>query len=636
MSGANECESVYLNDYVENKRVKFTIAAPMSGSGKTSVAIGLLGVFLKRGFRVQPFKVGPDFIDSAYHRRACGVPSINLDSFLLGKIGVQEVFTEYFCNAVNCNGAGRVLEGAIGSSATDDAVARPAASPEVDSVVNASADSIVIAGVDSVVNAGAGSAVNAGADSAVNAGADSAVNAGADSVAGKTDEVAVVEGVMGLYDGIGSSFDHSTFEISKMLGLPIVLVLNAAGMAASVAAIVKGYKCLGPADIRAVILNNVSSLRAFNTLKLAIEENLDIPCIGYLPRDKSAEILNKRLGLISSYENEQIAVKVEKLIELVSEHIDIDMLLRAVKAKEGEVRGQARGESALERKAEEGGVCREVIRAESAKSEIHCSLKYTAASGAIDATDVASSGGVGGIESVPRCKIAIAMDKAFNFYYEDNLNLLRRAGAEIVFFSPISDKELPNCDGIYIGGGFPENFAKELSNNNGIRSGILDAAHDGMPIYAESGGYVYLMENLALEDEVYKMCGVFKGSAVMGNKLNSRFGYIVMTLLKDTVIGLAGKAMNAHEFHYAHMIGAREDAYTGTKASTGESWICGNVLNKAFGSFGHIFFRGNEGAADRFVEECAIYSKAKIRESRAVRTSCMLFNSKNLQKKTRY
>ena len=512
--------------------IRFMIAAPLSGSGKTSLTLGLLGALTNKGANVHPFKVGPDYIDAGYHSRVCGKPSINLDSFLLGRDAVKDIFQEYF---------ERFEKEKLNEKLKYYRYRK-------------------------------------------------------DRYKGV--EIAVIEGVMGLYDGIGSTFEHSSYDISTIIEAPVVLVINAKGMAATAAAIVEGCKRLGPADIRAVIFNNVSSSRVYKLLKKAVESRTEIPCVGYMPYNEFAGIPVRHLGLIPHDEIGQIDMKLKMLENLVCEYVNTDMLLDVVKG-----RGRPAGASA----DATASVPADATAISPADSITNASLGASAYATANAPDDLSF-----GATNKPRCRIAVARDNAFNFYYEDNLVQLRKAGAELIFFSPISDETLPDCDGAYIGGGFPEEFAKKLTENISMRKSVQKASKNGLPIYAEGGGYMYLMNKLVIAEVAYDMCGVFKGSAVVSKKLNPRFGYIREWLLQDTIIGKAGTVLNVHEFHRSYLEDADEDAYTGTKISTGETWIGGNAENRTFGTFAHAYFRGNIHIIASFISECANHAEDRL------------------------
>ena len=328
---------------------RVVIAATKSGSGKTTIVTGLLAALKQKGVKVQPYKVGPDYIDPGYHRLASGQPSHNLDSWLMSMDTMVEVF------------------------------------------------------------------------------ANSASKA----------ELAVIEGVMGLYDG-GRKGISSTAEIAKSLAAPVVLVLDCKSMGASAAALALGFK-LYDKDVKlaGVILNRLGSDNHEKIIRDALEE-LDIPVLGAVRRNDSLVMPERHLGLLPVEENQEQEI-INRMGEAMASQIDVDEIIRIGK---------------------NAGVM------EVKDKELNDNGKT-------------------------KVRIGIARDEAFSFYYPESIRVLEAKGAEIVEFSPLSDDELPQVDGLIFGGGFPEMFADKLSANRALIEAIKSAAHDGMPIYAECGGFMF-------------------------------------------------------------------------------------------------------------------------------------------------
>ncbi|MDD5878047.1 MAG: cobyrinate a,c-diamide synthase, partial [Clostridiales bacterium] len=266
--------------------------------------------------------------------------------------------------------------------------------------------------------------------------------------ASKDADISVIEGVMGLYDGYGIDLNDCTSSYtSKMLKTPVILVINAKAMAASAAAMVLGYKMLDEnVNIAGVITNNVKSESHYNTLKEAIEKYTGVEVLGYFPPNKEFSLESRHLGLIPSVEMDCLKAKFDNLAEEIEKYINIDRIIEIAESEEFE-----------------------------------CSF---------DLNEFIQK------NKVRDKKIAVAYDKAFNFYYRENLELFEKLGMKIEYFSPMEDKKLPPCDYIYIGGGFPEVFAKELHENKEIREEIFKAYEKNIPIYAECGGLMYLGEKL--------------------------------------------------------------------------------------------------------------------------------------------
>jgi cobyrinic acid a,c-diamide synthase len=435
------------------------VAGTHSGVGKTSVTLGLIGAFRRRGLAVQPFKVGPDFIDPLHHQHASGRPARNLDGWMLD----PEMNLERFARA------------------TADA------------------------------------------------------------------DVAVIEGVMGLFDGSeGKSDRGSTAEMAKLLGLPVLLVVDASAMARSAAALIHGYVSFDP-DLRVagVILNNVGSETHAGMIRDAVAGA--VPILGALPRAQDLVVPERHLGLHLPHEAR--AEYVDQLATLIEEHIALDPLL---------------ANSAIERRT----------------------------APAADAS------------SPPRVRLAVARDEAFCFYYAENLELLEQAGAELVPFSPIDEPLPENIDGIYLGGGYPELHADKLAANTSTREAIREFASGGGPIYAECGGLMYLAQTLELNGETHPLCGVLPFSTTMPAPL--AIGYVEVT----TTGGLFGTGQTArgHLFHHSAIAGepATDRCYE-LKDSRGEETQEGYLIQNVLASYAHLHLASNPALASAFIDQCASF-----------------------------
>jgi cobyrinic acid a,c-diamide synthase len=370
--------------------------------GKTTVALGLMAA-LSKNYKVQPFKVGPDFIDPTHHTRVCGRPSRNLDSYIMGERGVLETFT---CAST---------------------------------------------GVD----------------------------------------FCIIEGVMGIFDGVDDTEIASTAHVAKILNVPVVLVVNAHGVSRSVAAMVKGFAEFDRVNIRGIILNNVGSERQTKLIRDSLRSTgIKIPVIGALPRSREISIPSRHLGLHMAGENE---LDVTLLSGFIEKNIDLDDLKTIASTFEAP------------------------------------NIKPDEPDERFDT------------------RIGIALDGAFCFYYQDSFDAFRRLGAELIFFSPMSDR-LPEVDGIYLGGGYPELFARELEASR-TRDDIKKAANDGMPIYGECGALLYLNESLTT-DKTYRMTGVLGANSRMTDKLQA-LGYTEAQVISDTLLAKKGRIIRGHEFHYS-------------------------------------------------------------------------------------
>lgn len=351
-------------------------------------------------------------------------------------------------------------------------------------------------------------------------------------------EIGIIEGVMGLYDGTGISESSSTYEVSKILGnMPIILVMSPKGQSATICAEINGIRDYKNANIAGVVLNGISE-KYYNLLKCAIETNCNIKVFGYVPKDERITLSSRHLGLIQSMEVLNLEEKLEICGSLIEEYIDVDMIINSMK---------------------------EFIWNEEEKNT--AIQKYRLRN--------------------QNLRIGVPMDKAFSFYYKNNLELLESMG-EIIYFSPMNDKELPkDLDFLYIGGGYPEVFKDELEKNVSIRESIKKALNDGLRCYAECGGLMYLTEKI--EDS--EMVGFFEGISTMTKRLQ-RFGYCSVTAkcFEEEI------NVNAHEFHKSFVDLKEENVYDVEKVQyDGEviKWQCGYFKKNTLAGYAHINFLGN-------------------------------------------
>ncbi|MTI46564.1 MAG: cobyrinate a,c-diamide synthase [Firmicutes bacterium] len=357
-------------------------------------------------------------------------------------------------------------------------------------------------------------------------------------------DIGIIEGVMGLYDGFGTERDQgSSAHVSKILDTPVILVIDGKAMSSSAAAMVLGYKMYDPhVDIKGVIINNVSGKVHYDLLRCAIERDIKVPCLGYLPSNLNVAINSRHLGLIPAEEIENLRTKIDELANMIEEHIDLDKV-------------------------------QEIAASVEEIEEVENPIK-----------------GYDGIGQGLR--VGVAMDKAFSFYYDDSLNLMKELGIELVPFSPIKDNDLPqNVDGIYLGGGFPEVFAKELEENKNFRNNLKKHLENGLPTYGECGGLMYLTNSIEdLEGNNYKMVGFIPTDSKMTKRLQ-RFGYVNISINNE--IDTKG-----HEFHRS-MIEDNENleyVYQVYKIRNGEvkkQWKCGVHRRNTLAGYAHIHFYSN-------------------------------------------
>ncbi|MFQ5681384.1 MAG: cobyrinate a,c-diamide synthase [Candidatus Omnitrophota bacterium] len=386
-------------------------------------------------------------------------------------------------------------------------------------------------------------------------------------------DLSVVEGVMGLYDGRGEGDIGSTAHLARVLDCPVILVVNAASMSRSAAAMVLGYRMFDRRiNIRGVILNNVSGEGHYSLLRKAIERKAGVSVLGFLPREKGLVVPQRHLGLAPVGEKRGVASWEKRLSRSIARHIDIEAVVKMARA--------ARGGRDL---------CREARRAAAGLGR-RFYLRHT-----------------------PRPIIAVARDKAFNFYYQDNLDVLRELGARLVEFSPLRDKRLPTgLGGLYIGGGFPEVFAARLSRNIGLRQEVYRRAEQGMPIYAECGGLIYLSSRLRdFGNRIFPMVGVFAAKINMSCRLR-RLGYVTIEVVRDNILSRKGMTMRGHIFHWSYpeegpaaARGRRKFAYRivrGRRAFR-DGLIKWNVL----AGYAHLYFASHIALPRRFIKNTLDY-----------------------------
>lgn len=370
-------------------------------------------------------------------------------------------------------------------------------------------------------------------------------------------DISVVEGVMGHYDGVGGiTSQGGSYDLSRVTKTPVVLVVDGKGMSLSLVPLIKGFlDYKEDSRIEGVILNRISPM-LYPRIKGVIEKELPVKVYGYLPKREDCAVKSRYLGLVTPNELENLTKQLDMLAEQIEETVDLDGLLK------------------LAAEAEE--------------------LPFTPPQKKAEKR---------------LCKIAVAKDEAFCFYYEDNLDFLREQGCELAFFSPMRDRTLPEgIQGLLLGGGYPELYGRVLSENGEMRRGIKNALEKGMPCVAECGGFLYLHETL--EDEkgkVFDMVGVIKGKAFNSHKLN-RFGYVTLTAEKDNLFCKKGETIAAHEFHYWDSENCG-DGFKAQKPLSQRNWKCIHGESNFFAGFPHIHFYANKCFGENFVERVCAYKK---------------------------
>ena len=377
----------------------------------------------------------------------------------------------------------------------------------------------------------------------------------------------VVEGVMGYFDGLGGSTTRaSSWEVAHILDLPAVLVVDARGASVSLAALIKGFlefeRSMG-SQIKAVIFNRMSPM-LYPRIRELVERETGIRAAGFVPELDFLKVGSRHLGLVLPEEIAGLREQMNRLGKCLEETIDWEFL--------EELGAEKEERDALEEE----------------NTEASCTAAFS-------------------------FRLGIAMDEAFCFYYQDNLRLLERLGGELVYFSPIHDRSLPEqLDGLILGGGYPELYCEALSLNESMREAVKKAAEGGLPVLGECGGYLYLLEELEAEDgRIWPMTGVLKGKGYKKGK-NSRFGYIGVEAEKDSLYLNPGEQIRGHEFHYWDCEVLEEEWVMRAKKPVGNrSWPCIRIKNQVMAGFPHLFYPSCPAFAVRFAKACVRYKRKR-------------------------
>ena len=375
-------------------------------------------------------------------------------------------------------------------------------------------------------------------------------------------DIALIEGVMGIYDGLGSGSFASSNHVSVLTNTPAILIVNAKGAALSVCAMIKGFLEFDKNNIRGIILNNVPEAM-FNYYQQMIKDRFKVNVIGFMPHIPEAQIESRHLGLITADEITDIKDKIRTLASNALKYIDIAKLL--------DIAGQEPLDGSIV--ADHGRFL----------------LKSDAS-----------------IKSSDSVKIYVACDEAFLFWYEDNHDLLKALGADIKFFSPVYDKELPeDADGLVLWGGYPELYSGLIQKNKTMKKSLNFAIDSGLPVYAEGGGFMFLHERLTdLRDVTYEMMGVLPGEVKMTDKLQN-FGYYELKAQKDNLLCKAGDKINAHFFRRS--ISNNEGNCFKAVKQNGKTFPCIISHKNIFAGYQHLHFWGNPSFAENFVKACIKY-----------------------------
>jgi cobyrinic acid a,c-diamide synthase len=455
------------------------LAAPKSGSGKTTITCALLQTLKNKGQRVVSYKCGPDYIDTMYHEKVIEIPSKNLDTFFTDENTTRELFLR-----------------------------------------------------------------------------------------NRTEEdFAVLEGVMGLYDGLGGIREEgSSYNLAKVTNTPIILVIDAKGMGRSIIPLIAGFLQYDTAYlIKGVILNRMSKAY-YDIIKPFIESELQISVLGYFPDQKNLHIESRHLGLVLPNELADIRKQLQRASEEFEKTISLDEIIRIAETAED-----------IEQPHKTNTIETPTIQMPAIK--VHSNVN-----------------------------IAVARDEAFCFYYEDNLLLLQEKGANIKYFSPIHDSKLPDdSNAVLLGGGYPELYAEKLGSNTTMCKAIRTAFNNKMPIVAECGGFMYLhSEIIDKNGESYPMSDVIHASCSYKDKL-VRFGYIEIKENHRNFLS-QGSIIKGHEFHYY------DSTYNGSdciaiKPTTGKEYPCIIEGEKYWLGFPHLYYPSNPDFAENLVRKARLWSE---------------------------
>ena len=347
-------------------------------------------------------------------------------------------------------------------------------------------------------------------------------------------EYCVVEGVMGYFDGISNTWQGSSYDIARRLDIPTVLIYTPGAEMFSIIPKLKGMAEFEQSTIQAVLFNNVTP-RYYELIKTAVEDYTDLAVLGFVPKMDDVVLPSRHLGLVQQSEIDDLDRKITQVADTLEQCVDISAIL-------------------------------EMMRPVGIRN---CATVFDD----ISSYDIT---------------VAVAKDTAFSFYYRENLELLERACRKVVYFSPMRDRELPPCDLLYLGGGYPEVFDKELGCNTSMLKSIRAHADNGGCVYAECGGFMYLTESV---DDV-PMVGLFQGRTRLTSKLQ-RFGYIDIELQADCLLGAAGDRLTAHEFHKSVSGVEGQPLYKITKSLGTTTWECGYRYKNVLAGYPHINFLGN-------------------------------------------
>lgn len=363
--------------------------------------------------------------------------------------------------------------------------------------------------------------------------------------------ISIIEGVMGYYDGFGGDSNFaSTHHVASITKSPTILVIDASKAARSIAAMALGFvKFHRNSRIKGIILNKIGSKKHEILCRKALEKT-KLPIIGVIQKNPDLDLQSRHLGLIPTKEDTSLKQKIIQTSKIISSSLDIEKILQIIQTPPP-------------------------LKNPSTK-----------------------------LHKKPKITIAVALDSSFNFYYRDNLEALKREGANIKFFSPVKDKKLPQCDGIYIGGGFPEILGEALEKNQTMKKKIKQLSEENFPIYAECGGLMYLTKSIDYGKKISKMVGIFDAETKMTKKM--KLNYTQGNIISKNIISEKKHALQGHEFHYSKLESVSSDSKFAYELKIGEgihNHFDGLIQNNTLASYGHLYFDSSD-YAKIFVNNC--------------------------------
>jgi cobyrinic acid a,c-diamide synthase len=469
---------------------RITIAGISGDAGKTVVSVGLSRLLFRKGYKVIPFKKGPDYIDMSWLSMGAGHPCYNLDLFLMSK---EEVLFSFGLNTQQA-------------------------------------------------------------------------------------DIALLEGNRGLYDGMDMEGSVSTAEVAKLLYSPVVLLVDCSKVTRTVAALVLGCQRLDPnVPIRGIILNRLGSPRHEDIIRKSIEHYSQLPVVGAIPRLKNITFPGRHLGLVPPQEHPEAQRAIDNAAEMVGKYLDIDTLW---------------------------GIARQA-------PPLKISSKFKVQSSKLQIPPIPPllKGGEGGL------RIGVIKDSAFQFYYPENIDALKRAGAEILEFSALTEGSLPSIHALYIGGGFPETHAPALAANEKLKHSIKKAALEGLPIYAECGGLMYLAEKLLWKGKEYPLAGIFPMVIGVSEKPKGH-GYTILEVDAPNPFFRMGQILHGHEFHYSHIIDMceKDGIYFAFKMEKGQgikNHMDGLCYKNVLATYTHLHALGTKEWAEGILTVALAYKEQR-------------------------